>query len=29
MKIYYETAHREEGDTYATLTAHETLEAAI
>jgi hypothetical protein len=29
MNIYYQTAHIEEGDTYATLTAHDTIEEAI
>lgn len=29
MNVYYQTAHIEEGDTYATLTAHDTLDDAI
>lgn len=29
MMHYYETAHREAGATYPTITAHNTLEEAI
>jgi hypothetical protein len=29
METYFETAHIEEGEEYATLTAHDTLEEAI
>ena len=29
MMHYYETAHRETGDEFETLTAHDTLEEAI
>ena len=29
METYFETAHIEEGDEYATLTVHDTLEEAI
>lgn len=29
MMHYYETSHRKPGDEFATVTAHETLEAAF